>query len=162
MEAISSVAEEIASLSVRHFDEIAIGSEYGYHPDWGQYLSYELADKCVVVTARYVGRSTSKTSRVVNAKGNGTMIGYAIWLIGPFKHNKNIQYADLDAIWISPVFRSGFLAMKILKLGEEQLKGKAAFIMATSSKKYPIDPLFLRRGYEEIETVYWKVIDDGS
>lgn len=131
---------------MRNYAETGIDPSYGYHPDWSQYLSYELTDSIVVVTARF----------------KGTMVGYCIYLIGPFKHNKNIRYADLDAIWISPGFRSGFLAMKMLKLAEQQLEGRVAFVMATSSNKHPIDALLVRRGFEQVEVLYWKALDNGK
>jgi hypothetical protein len=147
VEAISSVAEEIAFLSVRNYEETGIDPTYGYNPDWGQYLSYELTDSCVVVTLRY----------------NEVLVGYCIYLIGPFKHNKNILYADLDAIWISPAFRSGYNAVKMLKLGEEYLAGKVSFIMATSSNKHPIGPILKRMlHYKEVEVLYWKALDNGK
>ena len=146
IEAISSVAEEIASLSVRNYAETGIDPSHGYNPNWSQYLSYELTDSCVVVTLRY----------------KGTLVGYCIYLIGPFKHNKEILYADLDVIWISPAFRSGFNAMKMIKLGEKQLEGRVSFVMATSSNKHPIDTLLIRLHYQEIEVLYWKVLENGS
>lgn len=129
-----------------HFEAIGIHPKYGYSPNWAEYLSYELTDSIVVVTLRY----------------KGTLVGYCMYLIGAYKHNKNILYADLDAIWISPAFRSGFYAMKMMRLGEEKLKGKVSFVTATSSKKYPIDPLLLRRGFEEAEVLYWKALDNGK
>jgi hypothetical protein len=145
LEAISSIAGEIASLSFRNYAETAIDSSLGYNPDWGQYLSYELTDSVVTVTARY----------------NTVLVGYAIFLIGPFKHNKEITYADLDTIWISPAFRSGFLAYKMIKMGERALEGRAAFIMATSTNHKPIDVLLSRLGYKPVEVLFWKLIGDN-
>jgi hypothetical protein len=144
VEAISSIAGELASLLIRHYDEVGIDPTIPYNPDWSQYLSYELTDSCIAITARY----------------DGILIGYALYLIGPFKHNKDVLYADLDAIWISPAFRSGFLAMKMLKMGEAELKGKVGYLMATSTTKNPIDILFKRLDFRPIETVYWKKLGE--
>lgn len=140
VEAMSSVIEEIASLSIRNYHETGIDPSIEYNPDWAMYLSYELTDSVRIITARY----------------NGVLVGYAAFLIGPFKHNKDVLYADLDAIWISPGFRSGFLAMKMIKRGEKELLGKVQFIMATSTVKKPIDKLLERAGYNAVEVLYYK------
>lgn len=144
VEAISSVIGEIASLFFSNYQETGVHTEYGFNPDWDQLLSYELTDSCILITLRF----------------KGTIVGYCMYLIGPFKHNKEILYADLDAIWISPAFRSGFSAMRMLKLGEEKLKGRVAFIMAASTVKHPIGVLLERRGYKEMETLYQKAMNN--
>lgn len=148
MEAISSVAEEIVSLSFRNYEETGIDPTLGYNPDYSEYLKYELTDNIRVITARY----------------KGVLVGYAIYLIGPFKHNQDIMYADLDVIWISPVFRSGFLAMKMLKRGEQEVSGKAQFLMATSTNRKPISKLLERVGFEAVEVLYYKPlgVDHGK
>lgn len=143
VEAISNVVEEIASLSIRNYHETGIDDNIEYNPDWSNYLRYELTDSARIVTARY----------------NGVLVGYAAFLIGPFKHNMDVLYADLDAIWISPAFRSGFLAMKMIKRGEQALKDKVQFIMATSTVKKPIDKLLERAGYRAVEVLYYKPLE---
>lgn len=143
VEAISNVVEEIASLSIRNYHETGIDPGIEYNPDWSMYLAYELTDSARIITARY----------------NSVLVGYAAFLIGPFKHNKDVLYADLDAIWISPAFRSGFLAMKMMKRGEKELKDKVQFIMATSTVKKPIDKLLERAGYKAVEVLYYKPLE---
>ncbi len=148
MEAASSVVEEVASLSYRNYHETGIDPNMEYNPDWGMFLKYELTDSIKVITARY----------------KGILIGYAVYLIGAFKHNKDVMYADLEVIWISPAFRSGFLAIKMMKRGEQEVKGKAQFLMATSTMKKPIDNLLIRTGFEAVEVLYYKPLgeDNGS
>lgn len=146
VEAISKVAEEIASLSIHNYEETGIDPNIGYHPNWDQYLEYELTDNVRVITARY----------------NNVLVGYAIYLIGPFKHNKEVMYADLDTIYINEVFRSPFLAIKMLKAGEEAVKDKAQYIMATSTNRKPIDKLLGYMKYKPVETIFWKKIEANN
>lgn len=142
VEAISSVAEEIASLSVRNYKETGLYTDLEYNPDWKMYLDYELVDCIRVITARY----------------DGVLVGYAIYLINTFKHNKDVYYADLDTIWIAEAFRSGFLAIKMMKLGEKEVKDRVLFITATSVINKPIGKLLEFMGFKPAEVLYHKTI----
>jgi hypothetical protein len=140
IEAISSVIEEIASVAVRHYSEIRFSKEAEYNPDWGRYLSYELTDSIVIVTARY----------------EGVLVGYIAYIIGPYKHSQDTPFAAMDAIWISPAFREGMLAVKMMKAGEAALEGRAKFCLTNSTMKHPIDKLLTFMGYEPVEVMYYK------
>jgi len=145
-EAISSCIEEIAPLTLDNYQETGIDPTLPYYPDWSMYLQYELSDRIVTITARC----------------KGTLVGYLIYLIGPFKHNKSLLYADLDVMWINEVFRTPFLAVKMIKLGEKECRERdISFFMATSTKRKPIDKLLERQGYRAVETIFWKEIQDG-
>lgn len=133
----------MVSLSYEEYKEVGIDPSFGYNPDIGDMLKYEGGDRCVLVTARY----------------DGVLVGYALYAVGPFKHNKDIEYASLEAIYLSPAFRSGFTAMHMVKLGEKEVrKYNIKFISAASSIKCPIDALLKRQGYEPLETVYIKKV----
>lgn len=140
IEAVSDVISEMVSLLALNFAETSIDPEIGYNPNWGQYLSYELTDSIKVVTARY----------------NGVLVGYAVYLIGAFKHNQDVEYADLDVIWIDEAFREGWVAIKMMRMGEEAVSHRAKFITATSTLKKPIDVLLRRVGFSPVEVLYHK------
>lgn len=145
-EAISSCIEEIAPLTQDNYLETGIDPTIPYYPDWSMYLQYELSDSIVTITARC----------------KGTLIGYLIYLIGPFKHNKSLLYADLDTVFISEAFRTPFLAVKMFKMGQEECEKRGiTFFMATSTKRKPIDKLLERQGFVAVETIFWKEIKDG-
>lgn len=148
VEAISSVIEEIASIAVSNFEETSIDTSLGYNPNWKQYLDYELTDSIKVVTARY----------------NGVLVGYAVYLIGAFKHNQDVEYADLDVIWLAEAFREGWLAISMMRLGEEAVSHRAKFLLATSTNKKPIDVLLRRVGFAPVEVLFYKPlgVENGS
>ena len=80
----------------------------------------------------------------------------------PFKHSKDKIYADLDTIWLRPDNRSGFVGLKLIKKWEDEVikRGNISFILVNSSHKHPIGALLKRRGYQPVETVYYKNIED--
>jgi len=148
IEAISSVVEELAFIAKQNYQETGLNPEdIPFLPDWAQLLSYELADRCRVVTARY----------------KSVLVGYALYLIGPLKHNKEVLYAELDAVWISPAFRSGFLAVKMMQLGERSIHAMGIkYLMAGSTIKKPIGKLLEFVGFQEREILYWKELGNGK
>lgn len=144
VEPLHRVINAVAALSTRHYDEIGMDNSIPYNPDLTELLKYAAADKSILVTARY----------------DSVLVGYILFLLGPYKHSKGVEYADLEAIWISPAFRSGMTAIKMLKLGEEEIrKTDAVFITGSSTVKRPIDILFKRLDYMPVETVFFKRLD---
>lgn len=141
VEPLHRVIREVVSLSYEEYKEIgSIDQSIEYNPDIEEMLKYEGGGKCVLVTARY----------------NSVMVGYALFLIGPYKFNKDLEYASLEAIYLSPVFRGGFTAMGMIRLGEKEVikTNNVAFFAIASSIRYPIDILLKRLGYKPLDTLY--------
>lgn len=139
IEPLHKVIREVASLSYQAY--IEAGVDYDYKPDIGEMIRYDVMGSCLLVTLRH----------------EGTLVGYALYLIGLFKHNVDMQQAQLESVYICPEFRDGRNDIYLFRLGEEELKRrKVDFITVASSAKYPIDTLLKRRKYEPLETVYMK------
>jgi hypothetical protein len=142
------VLEEMALAAYVNYAETGLDPErLPYAPDWDQCLQYDPSGHLIVVTARKRDK----------------LIGYALGLVGPFKHSKDKIYADLDTIWVRPDNRSGFVGLKLIKKWEDEVlkRGDVSFILVNSSFKKPIGALLKRRGYEPVETVYYKNIEDS-
>jgi hypothetical protein len=143
LEPLHRVLREFVMLSRKQHDEVGLDIEY--LPDIEAMLSY--GDKSVLVTARY----------------DKTLIGYIFYLIGPHKHNVQINYAQIEAIYLLPAFRNAPLILKMLKLGEAKVREhKVLFIKISSTYKKRIDKLLEYLNYKPIETVYKKDLDYGQ
>lgn len=139
--------EEMALAAYVNYAETGLDPErLPYAPDWMQCLQYEPTGDLILITARKRDK----------------LIGYALGLVGPFKHSKDKIYADLDTIWLRPDNRSGFVGLKLIKKWEDEVikRGNISFILVNSSHKHPIGALLKRRGYQPVETVYYKNIED--
>ena len=126
-------------LSRAQHDEVGLDIEY--LPDLDAMLKY--GDKAVLVTARY----------------KGILVGYIFYLIGPYKHNTELLYAQIEAVYLIPSFRSGRTAIKMFRLGEEAVKKQLArFVLISSTIKKDISKLLNYLDYKPVETVYKKDI----
>ncbi len=142
-ESLHRVIREVIPLSYKHYQEI--GLTYPYDPNIDGILDFAIADKVTLITIRY----------------GELLVGYALYLIGPFKHSMSTEYASLEAIYILPAFRNGFLAKRVLNFGEEKVKEKGAkFITVASTEKYPIAKLLSFAGYEPLEVLYVKRLEN--
>ncbi len=148
------VLEEMALAAYVNYAETGLDPErLPYAPDWDQCLQYDPTGDIIIVTARKRDK----------------LIGYALGLIGPFKHSKDKIYADLDTIWVRPDNRSGeslspstMVGYKLIKKWEEEVlkRKRISFILVNSSHKHPIGALLKRRGYQPVETIYYKNVED--
>jgi GNAT superfamily N-acetyltransferase len=144
IEAIENCLSEVAILAKDNFEESRISSSLDYRPDWNELYKYIVGNKVLFISARY----------------EGTLIGYCWFLIGPFKHNHTVEYADLETIYVHPSFRDTRIAFQMYKLAEKELTDKVAFILASCNAKY--NKFFKHFGYDEVETVHMKRLDHGS
>jgi len=145
------VLEEMALAAYVNYSETGLDPEHlPYAPDWNHAAQFDASGDMIIVTARKRDK----------------LIGYALGLIGKFKHSKDKVYADLDTIWIRPDCRSGFIGLKLLKKWEEAVQEckDIDFFTATSTHKKPIGALLKRRGFVPVETFYYKRIEveDGQ
>lgn len=96
--------------------------------------------------------------RIFTARECGYLIGYAIFNLNSFKHNKENIHAYQDAFFIHPKCR-GFGA-EFLKWCEFELsKDNVSVIFQYVSVRCDYSSMLLRSGYELSEYVYTKRID---
>lgn len=149
------VLEEMALAAYVNYMETGLDPEHlTFAPNWEHAAQFDASGDLVIVTARKRDK----------------LIGYAVGLIGKFKHSKDKVYADLDTIWLRPDNRTGsglnpsaMIGYRLIKKWEEAVKSKGIdFITATSTHKRPIGALLKRMGYAPVETVYYKYVGDDN
>lgn len=139
VELLHRVFREVALLSSKNFEEAKIWPDMEYNPDWDELMRFAAGGKSVLITTRY----------------DGILVGYIIALIGPYKHNINIEYADIETFYIVPEFR-GLAALKMIKMLEQELRGKVSFLLASAPVGTKANKLFDYFDFKPLETVYWK------
>lgn len=139
--------EELALAAYANYEETGLDPAHlPYDPNWAQCMQYEPTGDIIVVTARKRDK----------------LIGYALGLLGRFKHSKGKTYADLDTIWLHPDHRSGFIGYNLLKHWEAAVLERKPidFFTINSTHKHPIGALLKRLGYKPVETVYYKYVGE--
>lgn len=136
--------QEFSALSALAYQESGFADSYSYLPDWDELYKFIVGGKVEFVAAYY----------------KQTMIGYALALIGPYKHNHTIEYASLETVYIHPNFRDIEISRVLMREIETALKGKVSFIAFGSELKY--QKLFQRWGYEPAEITYIKRLDNEN
>lgn len=144
------VLEEMALAAYVNYTETGLDPErLPYAPNWEHARQFDASGDMVIITARKRDK----------------LIGYALGLVGRFKHSKDKLYADLDTIWVRPDNRSALVGLKLIKKWEEVIlaRGDIDFLTATSTHKKPIGALLRRRGFAPVETFYYKYVggDNG-
>ncbi len=132
--------EEVWPLLELHEEELNI---------WGRKLS---PDK-----AMYIRSSALGTFAAYIAREDGKVIGYAAYWIVRHPHYE-IAVASQDILFLHKDYRKGLLGVRLIKESEKGLKEKHNVEIVTQFTKphLPLDKLFVRLGYKEIEKVYGK------
>lgn len=135
---------EVAILAHDNFKEAYSDEGIEYYPNWNELLKYVWGDKCVFISVRY----------------EGVLVGYLIALLGPYKHNMHIEYADIESIYINKAFREIRLVGRVIKLLESEIEGRAEFILAGGpiGKSYELLYKFLK--FKPVEVIYMKRLNN--
>lgn len=147
VENAENVIQEGFNLFKEHWDEIAVYKDsIELSPDYDKYRQLEQAGQLHVVVAR---------------DKYDEMIGYLVSLVQQGLHYKNTKWAFNDLLYVSPEYRKGTTAIKLIKFSEQALKddGVDVIVMRTKSS-HDFSKLLERYGYECMETSYSKYIGE--
>lgn len=145
VEPLLTCLEEVALAAYASYVEIGMDPEnIPYSPDWEHAFKFEPTGDILIVTARKRDK----------------LIGYALGLIGPYKHSKDKIYADLDTVWLHPNYRNTdkWIGIRLVKAWEKALleRKDIDFILVASTLRKPIDAFLMRLGYRPVETLFYK------
>jgi GNAT superfamily N-acetyltransferase len=138
--------EEAAPLFAEHWHEIAHYHDIPLEPDVIAYERAEANGMLRIYTVRAPG---------------GELMGYAAFLIGPNAHYASSLQAKQDVVFVHPDFRQGMIGFRLVKFADDQLRADGVQVVYHHVKHaHPaLGSVLLRRGYEAIETIYAKRLD---
>jgi len=144
LENIANVRREIEPLLEQHYKEIALNKDIiKLNPDWRAYAQLDAINGLRIYTAR---------------KG-GKLMGYFVVIVSRSLHYKDHLFANNDVIFLTKTARKGLTGMKLVKYAIESLKAEGVTKLHVNTKMHqPFDPIMERLGFEEIETVFSKVL----
>lgn len=144
IENLAKVRREIEPLLMEHWNEIALNKDIiKLNPDWREYARLDEINALRIYTAR---------------KDNQLM-GYFVIIVSRSLHYKDHLFANNDIVFLTKPARKGLTGFKLIKFAIESLKAEGVSKLHINTKTHqPFDPILERLGFEEIETVFSKVL----
>lgn len=142
------VIDEARPLLERHWNEIARNKDLiSLDPDYERYAMLDEAGKLCVCIARE----------------NGTLVGYACYIVDYHLHYKSTLWAVSDIFWLAPECRKAGVGMRLFKFVESVLHDRGVIVMHTTFKvAHPAAGRLLEAmGHATIEGGCSKVIGGG-
>lgn len=137
--------EDIAPLLEKHWNEISHYPDILLDPDYDKYLEIEKAG----------------ILRCFTARDENKLIGYVIYFVSTNPHCKSSIQAIQDLLFIQPDNRGIFLGTKLLKFANIELGKEGVQVEYQNiNAKHNFGPMLERIGYELIELVYAKRLDN--
>jgi len=131
----------------RHWREISAWPDIPLSVDVEKYLAVERDGKLRLVTARE----------------DGVLVGYALFIVSPHGHYQGSLQALQDVFYVDPSRRGYRLGLKLLKASEALLKAEGVQVVHHHVKcAHPaLGRLLELRGYDWVERIYSKRLDRG-
>lgn len=131
----------------QHWDKLGLYKDkMPLAPEWGVYCEYERQGVISFVVLRDSGR----------------MVGYWITFIAPGLHYSKTLTATMDIWNVLPEYENSPRAILCLsKAADKELKRRGVNISRVGEKNHtPCEKLYKALGYEPVETIYQKWIQD--
>lgn len=144
LENLAKVRREIEPLLEEHWQEIALNKDIiKLNPDWRQYAKLDEINALRIYTARK----------------DEKLMGYFVIVVSKSLHYRDHLFANNDIIFLTKPARKGLTGFKLIKFAMESLQAEGVTKLHVNTKTHqPFDPIMERLGFEEIETVFSKVL----
>lgn len=144
-EKLSTLWEEVFPLLVEHYKEVSKYQDIRLDPDISAYTALEEAGALAVYTAR---------------KQDGTLLGYAAYIIRVNMHYQSSLQAMQDVIFLTKEARKGMAGYKLIKYADQRLQELGVQIVYHHVKnKLDFGPVLARLGYEPVEQIWARRLD---
>lgn len=136
-ERFEAVADELPPLFARYGEELGKAET---EPDWTNLFRMALAG----------------TLRVVTLRDNGTLVGFAISIVGPHLMYKSVVHGITIALFIDKPYRHGWTGLKFLAKNRDILHewGCMRISVGEDATQQSLSKVYERVGYELAERLY--------
>lgn len=144
-ESFNTIRDECFELAKNHYEEIASDKDIVKLNPW--YYGFEELEKAGAM-------------KIITAKDNGKLIGYAFFLVQRSLHYYDFIVAVADLYYVDPKYRHNNVGTDLLNKSEEILKDLGVHQIYMRTKVYAdFSPLLEKNGYNKIEVAYKKNIN---
>ena len=144
-ERLWSLAKELPPLFKKHYDELATHKDrIALDPDWEKYSALDFDGNLRILTVR----------------DNGMLVGYLFLIVGPGLHYAGTLQAQVDLYWLDPLYRAGWLGVKLMTETERYCRELKVSRLFISEKQHfardrgGIGVIFKRLRYE-VQDIVW-------
>lgn len=143
------IAAEIAPLTRRHWEEVALDKEMvPLDIDYLRYSQIEAAGMLVIITARDPAR-------------DNRLVGYISAVCTFHLHYERTMFGVIDVYWLEPRYRQGLNGILLFTKLEEELKRRGVVKMIGQTKirrDLDVSIMFEALGWKRAELIFTKVI----
>jgi GNAT superfamily N-acetyltransferase len=145
-ETLEQVRGELQPLLESHWREIAHYQDIPLDPDWEFYESMQ-----------DIGRL-----RFYTARDNGRLVGYCVFFVAPNRHYMSSLQASQDILFLHPEYRNAGNGRALVLYCDAQLREEGVQAVYQHVKSaHDFGPLLLNCGYELVDLIYAKRLDNG-
>ena len=131
--------DEIATLAVEHYREIAVFQDIPYAPDKERYFRFEDAGAIHCFTVRV----------------DSQLVGYAVFIAQTNAHYKTSLQACQDVLFLRKEYRVPGLARRLICFSDQELRAAGVQVVLHHVKPArDYSPLLEREGYQLVERIY--------
>lgn len=143
-ESLNAVRDELMTPLIDHWREVAIDQEtVPLSPHWEAYESLDRAGCLFVVTVRHEGK----------------LVGYTCYVVSRGLHY-DLKVASIDVFYVDSAYRSK-AGIRLFREAEKILSAEGVQRVTSKVKlNHDVGGIFKHLGYEEIERVYLKRLND--
>lgn len=144
-ECFASLWVDAPELLRRHWEEIAAFHDIPLSVDVARYQALERANGLRILTARI----------------DGALVGYAVFIVSTHGHYQTSKQALQDVFYVAPEHRGSRIGLKLIKASEALLRAEQCQVVYQHVKcAHPeLGRLLEHQGYEKHEWIYGKRLD---
>ncbi|HEY2851146.1 MAG TPA: hypothetical protein VGI97_14805 [Gemmatimonadaceae bacterium] len=153
-----AIWDEALPLLFAHWKEVAHYQDIELTPDRERYDALERNGALRTFTARTDDAAVYGDEPFEIIVPRGTLVGYALFVVTPNLHYRQILQAQQDVIYIQPNHR-GTMPIRFFKFCEEELFGEGIDVICHHTKakdELNFGHLVERQGYELMDQLYVK------
>ena len=144
-ETLADIWDDMQPLLAQHWREIASYQDIPLSPDRAFYETAERNQSLLIVTARR----------------ERELIGYAVFFVTPNRHYSTSVQAVQDVFYVESTSRGALIGRRLIRASEQLLRERGCQVVHQHVKlAHPVlGALLAREGYEPMETIYSKRLD---
>lgn len=142
IESLGEVRGELEPLLWAHYDEVALYKDsVPLDVDWERYAALDQLGMLKVFTVR----------------SGETLVGYAVFFVGPHMHYRRTSYANNDVLFVHPRYRGA--GIRLIRFAERALKEMGVErILFHVKVDHDFRPILHRMGYADEDVIVGKLL----
>ena len=159
---MTSVASPVVQIQRESFDALWADADALLERHWREIAAYDDIELAVDVD-RYREMERADSLRILTARADDVLIGYAVFVVHTHGHYRHSKQALQDVFYVHPDHRGVRIGLKLIDASEAMLKAEGVQVVYQHVKcAHPeLGRLLEHRGYTRSEWIYGKRLDRG-